>query len=248
MKSHKKSIVLGLVFVFLTLLATGQSLAEPPQQSELALISYPADNEVVRGEVSITGSAVHPSFERFQVTYAPEPVTSNDQWILIGQERTDQVVNGQLAVWDTTAIPDGSYSLRLRVVRLDGNYSETEVKQIVVANAVPTNTPTPSASATPTVTPTPLPPTPTIVIDIPVEDTPTPRALTVTQTLPTPRPDDTGVLPIPRVIFDVNPLRSSCLMGIGAIVALFLLFGFLSLLRYIIIGFAKAVQQNRRKK
>ncbi len=246
MKSHKNVIVMTIIFIVLATIPALTALAAPPRQGELAIISSPTDNEVVRGIVSVTGSAVHPNFDRFQVSYAVEPVVSNDQWIIIGEEHREQVVNGELVQWDTTTIPDGSYSLRLRVIRVDGNYSEIEAKHIVVANTQPTETPTPGATETPTATPTPLPPTPTIVIEVPVEETPTPRPLTVTQTLSTPKPGDTGLIPIPKIKVDTSPLKSSCLLGAGGILVLFLLFGFLSAIRLVVLGFAKRIGRRRR--
>ena len=246
MRLPRQTVILVAIFTLLSALPGLSAIAAPPRQGELAQITYPADNEVVRGIISVTGSAVHPQFDRFQLAYAPEPVTQNDQWVGIGIERTDQVVNGELAIWDTTTVPDGSYSLRLRVVRQDGNYGETEVHHIVVANAQPTETPTPELLVTraPTQTPTPLPPTPTIVVEVPFDQTPTPRPLTITQVLPTPRSADAPILPIPKIKMNAAPLKSACLMGGGGILALFLLFGFLSAIRLVVLGFAK----QRRKK
>ncbi|MFQ5578222.1 MAG: hypothetical protein ACE5G8_14660 [Anaerolineae bacterium] len=242
-----RNVILGgLIFFSLIALPLGRALAAPPRQGDLAVISFPGDNEVVRGVISITGSAVHPNFQRFQMAYAVEPVVSNDQWVTIGIERTDQVVNGELAIWDTATVPDGSYSLRLRVIRLDGNYTEIEVKQIVIANAQPTDTPTPAATVPPTATPTPLPPTPTIVIELSLDQTATPRPLTITQALPTPRPENAGLIPIPTIKADTSPLKSGCLWGGGVMLVIFLLFGFLSTLRLFVMGFATRVKKRGR--
>ncbi len=246
MKSLKHIGKILILFLALMAIPAASVFAAPPAQGELAIIASPTDNDVVRGVVTITGSAVHPAFDRYELAYAVEPVTSNDQWIGIGEVGRQQVVNGELAQWDTTTLPDGSYSLRLRVVRLDGNYTETEVKRVVIANAVPTETPTPSASPTPTVTPTPLPPTPTIVIEIPL-DTPTPRPLTMTEVLPTPKPSGEG-LPIPKVKVDTSPLKSAFMLGAGGMLALFLLFGFLSAIRLVVLGFAKRTKRPRRNR
>ncbi|HRV96574.1 MAG TPA: hypothetical protein P5526_30745, partial [Anaerolineae bacterium] len=160
--------------------------AAPLRQGEdIAVISAPSSNAVVQGVVPITGSADHPSFQFYIVEFSPEPV--GDQWQIIGAIREQPVINGDLVTWDTTSVPDGSYTLRLRVVRLDGNYTEAFSQQVVVANSQPTPTPTPPPviSTTepgqeifivePTITPTDLPPTPTIIIDQPIVDTPTPR-------------------------------------------------------------------------
>lgn len=251
MKLRWNLLLVGLIAILFLIVPQKQGVA----QEELAAISFPGNNEVIRGVVSIRGSAVHSQFDRFQVAYALEPVTSNNEWITIGIERTDQVVNGELAIWDTSTVPDGSYSLRLRVIRLDGNYNEIEVKQVVVANTQPTPTPTVDpteesatnatpTSSTPTITPTAIEPTPTIVIEVELEDTPTPRPLTTTLTLPTPRPTNEGIIPIPRVEVDTSPLKSSCLWGGAGMFAIFLFFGFLSALRMFIIGFAQRIRRR----
>ena len=73
------------------------------------------------------------------------------------------MVDGLLETWDTTIIPDGSYSLRLRVVNRTGNYREIFVRGISVANAAPTETPTPTQTPLPTATITPAA-TPTFII------------------------------------------------------------------------------------
>jgi hypothetical protein len=94
-----------------------------------------------------------------------------------------------LGLWDTTIIPDGLYSLRLRLVRMDGNYDDYFVRGIQVANTRPTETPTPAETPTPE-PPTETPsPTPTIVIGVPTVPSPTPRPTDTP--LPTALPTDT---------------------------------------------------------
>jgi hypothetical protein len=113
---------------------------------------------------------------------------------------------------------------------------------------VPTDTPVPEEEAetppenlTPTTTPTPLPPTPTIVIEQPVVETPTPRPIPTTPPLADPD-EESGSL-IPTVTgFSLSPLWDACLYGSGLMISLFLLFGFLSALRHLIISF-----MNRRR-
>ncbi len=250
--------ILSLTILIYPPYAYPQSLASPPRQGELAVITTPTTNAVVRGVISIRGSAVHPNFDRFQVAYAQEPVVRNDQWITIGIERRDQVVNGELAIWDTTQVPDGSYRLRIRVIRTDGNYGELEVKQIVLGNAIPTDTPTPTLEAeqqpsagTPrlvTATPTPVADTPTpAIVHLPQVETPTAtrRLLSTQGVLPTPRPDSANSLPIPTITnFDPDPLRSAFLWGIGGMLLIFLGFGFLSATHIFILGFLRPSKNN----
>jgi hypothetical protein len=250
MKQIRSILITFLLVSSLWSLSNWQTMAAPAQQqAELAFITFPGDNEVVRGVISITGSAAHPAFDRFQIAYAREPVSGNNAWTIIGVERREQIINGELAVWDTRTVPDGSYSLRLRVIRLDGNYGEIEARQIVVANTQPTPTPTSAEAArpaVPTTTPTPLPPTPTIVIEQPIIDTPTPRALAQVGELPTPRPTDESAIPIPKVVLDTAPIKSGCLWGGGAILFIFLLFGFLSSVRMSIMGLIDRTRGRRQ--
>lgn len=172
-----------LIFLSLSAMAWAEPNVIPWPQAARSGITSPKPFTALRGRVSITGTAVHPDFWKYEVHFAPEP-SAGDQWSLIGSVHESPVVDGLLEVWDTTTVPDGTYSLRLRVVRRDGNYDEYFVRQVLVANAQPTETPTPEISPTPTATPTPLPPTPTVVIELPVIPTPTPR--------PTPTPTPPG--------------------------------------------------------
>jgi len=185
-----RQTVASFLLIILSLFLAGTAWAEhhtlPQPQAARAVITSPEPFTALRGRVPISGTATHPDFWKYEVHFAPEP-SAGDQWSLIGSVHEAPVVDGVLEVWDTTTVPDGTYSLRLRVVRRDGNYEEYFVRQLLVANAQPTETPTPEISPTPTDTPTPLPPTPTVVIELPVIPTPTPR--------PTPTSTPGGVPP-----------------------------------------------------
>ncbi|MCB0208422.1 MAG: hypothetical protein KDJ52_03810 [Anaerolineae bacterium] len=242
----RQAIFFMLMAIITVWLAPSSDLiAAPAQQGEdIGVISSPSSNATVQGVVSVVGSADHPSFQFYIVEFSPEP-SSGDQWQIIGAIREQPVINGQLATWDTTSLADGTYTLRLRVVRLDGNYTEAFAQQIVVANSQPTPTGTsapvidatdesdfPVIEVEPTITPTDLPPTPTIVIDQPIVDTPTPRP--VATSAPLEDPDEEESL-VPTVQgFSVIPLRDACLYGGALMLTIFMLFGFLSALRVLI--------------
>ncbi|HDN80085.1 MAG TPA: hypothetical protein ENG33_06455, partial [Chloroflexi bacterium] len=117
----------------------GRARAAPPPQVPGASISSPRDNAIVRGQVVIQGTANISDFWKYELHYSPEPV-SGDQWFPITGVVETPVVDGVLGVWDTTKVPDGSYSIRLRVARRDGNYVEVFVRGITVANTKPTET------------------------------------------------------------------------------------------------------------
>ena len=197
--------------------------AAPLQQG--AVITSPQDRDVVRDLLVIKGTATSPNFWKYEVHYAPEP-NPTDQWMLVGDVHEVQVTDGRLEAWDTSLVPDGTYSLRLRVVRVDGNYDEYYVRQISVVNAQPTETPT--ATPTPLATRTPLPPTPTVIIAQP--PTVTPR--------PTSTPGPAGATPEPEtgtgLNITVEGLGKAFLYGAGGAIGLFLLMGILIVLRRLI--------------
>ena len=239
-----KPLVLTIVVLLATLWLLQYSwvLAAPVHQGQdLAIITNPTSNAIVRDVVEITGSADYPQFQFYIIELSPEPITG-DQWNIIGTIHEQPVANGVLETWDTTTVPDGSYTIRLRVVRLDGNYSEFFSQQVVVSNAqpLPTDTPTPAPTTEqqenrpPIVTPTDLPPTPTIVIDQPIVDTPTPRPIPTTPPLEDPD-EETSFIPTVTG-FSLSPLWNACIYGGVLMMALFLLFGFLSALRYFILS------------
>lgn len=151
-----------------------------------AVITSPQPFSTLRGVISINGTATHPEFQRYQLYFKSESVP--DDWHFMF-EQTNQVTNGLLGTWDTRSVPDGTYALRLRTVRQDGNYDETVANGLLVANSrladTPTPTPTeattsePQATATPAATPT------SVVVEQPQIATPTPRpALGITNTAP----------------------------------------------------------------
>ena len=131
-------------------------------------ITYPPETEVLRGSVQVQGTATHPDFWKYELAAAPQ---GTENWFIITVNETP-VVNGVLGVWDTRTVADGPYSIRLRVVRRDGNYDEFFVRNVTVSNAAPPPTPTPEVTPTPTATP--KPPTATPVQLTPEIPTPTP--------------------------------------------------------------------------
>jgi hypothetical protein len=225
-KTVAACFVLLLLGVFLVVVIEAAPGHSPQEQGAEAVITSPRDRAVVRDKVSIQGTATHPEFWKYEVAYGPEPNPS-DQWILIGVVHETQVVENVLEIWDTTLLPDGNYSLRLRVVRRDGNYQEYFARQISVANTQPTDTPTPEVTPTPTDTPTPLPPTPTIIIELPVLPSTTPLPLPTFEQVIKPTPTSAPSF------FNINvpDLGGAFCWGAGAAAFLFLVVGLLALLR-----------------
>jgi hypothetical protein len=124
-------------------------------------ITSPRDNAVVRGVVLIEGTATDTSFLRYELAFFKE-FDPHGEWVVFATG--DQpVVNGVLAAWDTmvgrdAGTPfylDGTYRLRLRVVRQDSNYDEYHVLGISLDNEQQAETPTETPEAEPTGSPIP---------------------------------------------------------------------------------------------
>jgi len=125
--------IVAVVGLLLLAIPAALTLGAGPENG----ITSPSQGDSVRGEVSIEGTASDPSFAKYELQY--NPVAGNEAlWTSIaGSPFTTAVVEGELAVWDTTTVPDGTYGLRLRVVRVDGNYEDYVVTGIKVVNAEP---------------------------------------------------------------------------------------------------------------
>ncbi len=230
------------IMLTLGLLLLAIPLGQAVQSQSLGQISSPRDRAAVRGLVPIEGSATHPQFQKYEIHYGPEP-NPGDQWTPIqGSPFTVPVVQGRLGLWDTTIIPDGIYSLRLRLVRLDGNYDEYVVRGIQVLNAQPTDTPTPAATPTPEA-PTETPaPTATVVIGVPTVVSPTPKPTSTD--LPTALPSDT---PEPAVDMPFQNVSDAACWGAGATVAVFVALGLFFLLKGALASLARWIAQRGKE-
>jgi PKD repeat protein/ABC-type branched-subunit amino acid transport system substrate-binding protein len=103
------------------------------------VVTAPFPGSQVSGIVPIRGSAIHPNFQSFTVEVGPDPNPSN-VWIPIN-DQTIPVLNGTLASWNTTILPDGVYQLRLQILLRDGTRYMTVTNGIRVSNAPPTAVP-----------------------------------------------------------------------------------------------------------
>lgn len=143
------------------------------QEEGLALILSPQAGQTLIGSVTVTGTAASPNFQRYKLEFALQG-TGETRWFPIA-EVAQQVTGGPLAQWDTAAIPDGIYQLRLRVTLRNGAILQTAVQNLIVNNT--------QATALPTV---PIPPTAAIT-DAPTLG-PTAEPLVQQPPLSTPRP------------------------------------------------------------
>ncbi len=120
-------------------------LASTPLPVSIVILS-PIPGNVVAGNVQVLGAAIHPQFLQYHLEYGPDPNTGN-LWFPATGTIQNPVLNGLLGIWNTTAVQDGVYQLRLRLVLRDGTSLATVVNNIRVQNRAPTPVP----SATPNV-------------------------------------------------------------------------------------------------
>jgi len=115
-------------------------------QEASPVIIAPIDGQVLRGQVSITGTTDIPNFASAELDFAYAS-NSTGNWFPI-QVFSKSEVNSTLVTWDTTSISDGDYILRLRVVLQDGTFRDATI-QIKVRNEAPPATAIPTATSTP---------------------------------------------------------------------------------------------------
>lgn len=134
-------------------------------------ITSPGTGSSLQGSVVIRGTASSDSFARYELYFKQEP--SGDESYIWFTGNTSQVFDGELGIWQTGDLAPGTYTLRLRIVRPDGNYGEFFARDLRVNLEAPTPTPTETPAGP---TPTPIP------IDTPTPITqPTPVVVSVTQ-------------------------------------------------------------------
>lgn len=135
-------------------------LTASAQAPGYAQLLFPERDNVLTGVMTITGSASHPSFVYYELSFALDP-NETGTWFPIGERMTTEVQDGNLGIWDTTLISDGSYQLRLEVVLAEDVILEARVEGLQIRNyTAPDVVETPSVTEatafiqTPTMEPT----------------------------------------------------------------------------------------------
>jgi hypothetical protein len=245
----RQRTLIALVTVFSLALLAWPAQAAPPAQESQAAITSPVDGQEIAGTLTISGSASHPEFTRYELAFGPDP-NPKDAWQVFG-ENNQQIANNVLGAWNTTTVADGTYMLRLRVVRKDSNYSEAFVRGLQVRNQQPTKTPTPSApepTFEPEATQAPAaeggaPVNAPILVEQPPTSVP---AAVLPKGTGSPSGGNTargGTDSTSLLIGDL--LKSACL---GGIVLSFGLFGLLGLIQFGRYGYKQVLRQQRRQR
>ena len=215
-----------------------------------AEIADPQPGQVLRGVVLIRGTADHPAFDHYEVSFAYEP-NPTASGFAIEAAGGAAVPGGQLASWDTTQIADGAYQLRLQVFVTTGEAPlEFITAGLIVANFVPlpTASTTPQATAlaiaTAAVATVPVSTPPSAASDLPTS-TPAVSPATTPSTTPAISPSTTPAISpssAPEVTAAIAPAGAVILppaspyflaLGRGALAAIagFLSLGIYALLR-----------------
>ena len=160
LKMRRLTLLILTLILFLYL-----SGAEHLQAQVTSGITSPATGSSISGSVSIQGTAVIEPFQKYELYFKKEP-NGDDAYIWFAGGAAP-VTNGQLGVLQADGLEPGVYTLRLRVVKNDGNYAEFFAPNISInQSSGPTETPTPSGpipTPIPTSTFTPAPqPTPVV--------------------------------------------------------------------------------------
>jgi hypothetical protein len=117
-------------------------------QAPAVSITSPQTGDTLRGQVHIEGAMDIPNFASAELDFA---FASNptDNWFII-QTFPQPKVDSPLAIWDTTSITDGDYTLRLRVVLQDGSFQDAIITALKIRNDSPEPTATSIELAQPT--------------------------------------------------------------------------------------------------
>lgn len=117
-------------------------------------IDSPAPTDPVRvgARLEIAGSAYIDDFHHYtlDVGAGADPTS----WTVLTDRRRQAVDRGLLAVWDTTGVAPGRYTLRLRVFDSFDNVREGRSQVVLTVPPTPTPTPPPTPTVTPTASPT----------------------------------------------------------------------------------------------
>lgn len=223
---------ISLAIILITLISVGllhPAQAAPQRQGQdIAQITSPTEGQAISGLVTISGSADHPNFARWELAYGPDP-NPNDAWQPFA-DGPQPVLNGTIGTWNTGVIADGGYMLRLRVIRTDSNYSEAFIRGLKVSNSAPIGTPTsiPPAATFPAEQPTftageAAQPIATVMVEQPPTSVPEARPAQTAQpqTNAASRRNTTSA----ATNFDVKQFGSACLNGAILVGGLFILLG-----------------------
>lgn len=93
-------------------------IAAPSCPDSRSVISSPGNGQAISGIVTIAGTATHEQFQFYKVEYAP----AGSEGFNYLDGGNNPIINGALLSFDTTALANGAWTLRLVVVDQTGNF------------------------------------------------------------------------------------------------------------------------------
>jgi hypothetical protein len=226
--ANRIHLIIVLIALISFSLLQPASAAPQWQGQDIAQITSPTDGQTIAGLVTITGSADHPDFARWELAYGPDP-NPNDAWQPF-TEGNQPVLNGSIGTWNTGVVADGGYMLRLRVIRKDSNYSEAFVRGLQVSNSAPIGTPTsiPPAATFPAEQPTftaaeAAQPIATVMVEQPPTSVPEAKPVQTTQPQANAASRRNSAPSTSSV--NLGQFGSACLNGVVLVAGLFVILG-----------------------
>ncbi len=136
----------ALLVVAVVSIALSPWAAEPVQAQQPGITSPAPGSNIPDELVPVFGTAVSNPFDKYELHYKLASADDSDSSYSYFDGGTVQVQNNQLGTWNTGVLTPGTYTIRLRVVRPDGNYAQFYSENINVGQAAPepTETPTPT--------------------------------------------------------------------------------------------------------
>lgn len=95
--------------------------------SEVSIYAPANDDGSAENQIIITGTVLHPEFEAFHLEYQPG-IEGGAEWFSILMDQPYQTINDTLGIWNVSALPEGEYTLRLRMDKSDGFTIEDRIR------------------------------------------------------------------------------------------------------------------------
>ena len=127
------------LFIFLALLVLFP-LSNVMAQGDVAILS-PSDGEAIQGRVVVTGYIKASNVKEYRLEFGYQNANAAGWYLINSASVLEQ--DAVLGVWDTSAISDGNYNLRLTVIFTDQSTSQFTITDLRVRNYSPIETITP---------------------------------------------------------------------------------------------------------
>ena len=142
---HEKTLYLIFIIIISTSLGkyhrVNAQTQSPTSTASFIQITNPLPGSAIQGMIQIIGQISVEDFANYAVEFSYQDNPQNT-WFLINQSE-EAILNGVLAVWDTSQISDGEYQIRIVLHQQNGNITVNHIPNIRVRNysAIETDTP-----------------------------------------------------------------------------------------------------------